>query len=111
MDLSGGSDEWSLRELLSAVEGAAIENVDEGGKVGVPADAAEAAARLVQAGGDPAHEHAPVAPAADVADKAPDEPVEILDRVRTAQRAVERARDAEALQRQRLVQPFAQRSC
>ena len=28
MDLSGGSDEWPLRDLLSAVEGAPIEGAD-----------------------------------------------------------------------------------
>lgn len=91
MDLSGGSDEWPLCDLLSTVEGAVIEGADEGREVGVPADAAEAPVRLVEPGGDPALEHASVAPAADVADEAPDQAVEILDRIGTAQRAVGRA--------------------
>jgi hypothetical protein len=73
----------------------------------VTAHATEAAARFVEAGRDPAHEHAPVAPAADVADEPTDEAVQVRDGVRTAERTVERARDAEPLQGQRLVEPYA----
>jgi len=73
----------------------------------VAAEATEAAPRLVQPGGDPADEHVAVAPA-HVAAEAADEAVEVLDRIGAAQRTVERAGDAEALQRERLVQPFAQ---
>src|SRR5882672_93054 len=72
--------------------------------------APEAAARFVEPGGDPTHEHPAVPPPADVADEAADEAVEILDRIRAAQRAVERAGDVEPLQRQGLVEPFAERS-
>jgi hypothetical protein len=88
----------------------AIERADEVGELGVTAHATEAAARFVEAGRDPAHEHAPVAPAADVADEATDEAVQVLDRVGAAERAVERARDAEPLQGQRLVEAFLLRS-
>ncbi len=51
----------------------------------MPPHAAEAATGFVKAGGDPAHEHASIAPPADVADEAPHESVEVLDRVRAAQ--------------------------
>ena len=63
---------------------------------------------LPQAGRDPAHEHAAVAPAAHVVHEVADEPVEILDRVRAPQRAVERAGDPEALEGHGLLQPFPQ---
>ena len=98
-----------LRDLLPGVEGATIEGADQGSKVGMTTHAAEAPTRFVETGGDPAHEHAPVPPAPNVADEAADEAVQVLDRVRAAQRAVERARHAESLQRERLVEPFAQR--
>src|SRR5437867_1657827 len=72
------------------------------------ADAAEAAARLVEPGGDPPHEHPTITPAPNMAHEVTDEAVEILDRVRAAQRAVERPGDAEPLQGQRFLEPFAQ---
>jgi hypothetical protein len=63
----------------------------------VPAEAAEAAADLLESRGDPPHEHAAIAPAAHVADEVAEEAVHVLDRVRAAQRAREGAGDAEPL--------------
>src|SRR5213596_1605223 len=74
----------------------------------VTAQPAEAPRGLPQAGGDPPDEHAAVAPAAHVTDEMADEPVEVLDRVRTPECPVQRAGDPETLERERLIQPFAQ---
>jgi hypothetical protein len=74
----------------------------------VTAHAPETAAGFVEPGGDPAHEHPAIAPAPDVTHEVADEAVEILDRVRAAQRAVERPGDTEPSQSQRLVEPFPQ---
>ena len=60
---------------------------------------------------DPAHEHRAVAPAADVADELADEAVEILDGVGRTQGPIEGAGHAEALEGQRLGEPFPQRRC
>src|SRR5262249_53980559 len=97
-----------LCDLLPAVDDRAVERADEGGEITVTTQPAEAAARLLQAGSDPADEHAAVTPAADIVDEVPDAAVEILDRVRAAQRAVQRPGHAQALQREGFVQPFAQ---
>src|SRR5919109_2319987 len=97
-----------LRDLLRAVQRLAIEGANEGSKITMPPHAAEAAARFVERGGDPAHEHAAIPPPADVAGEAADEAVEVLDRVRRAQGAVERTGDAEALEREHFVQSFSQ---
>lgn len=59
--LSGGSDEGVYAASLSAVEGAVIvegaltKEANERGEIGMTAAAAEAATRLLQGGGDPAH--------------------------------------------------------
>src|SRR5215468_3247686 len=98
----------SLCDLLPAVHGHAVERANEGSEITVAAQPAEAASDLLQAGSDPADEHAAVAPAPDMADEVPDQAVEILDRVRAPQRPVQRPRDAQALQREGLVEPFAQ---
>ena len=74
------------------------------------AQPAEAATGLLEPGGDPADEHAAVASAAHVVHEVPDEAVEVLDRVRTPHRPVQRASDTEALEREGLPQPFAQRA-
>jgi hypothetical protein len=68
------------------------------------------AQRLGDPGGDPAHDHRTVAPPLDVARDAADEAVHVLDRGGAAQRSVERAGDAESLQRERLFEPLSQRS-
>src|SRR4029450_5497767 len=86
----------------------AFRRAEEGSESTVTTQPAEAVADLLQASGDPADEHATIAPAAHMADEGPDEAVEILDRVGAPQRAVERGGDAQALQREGLVQPFAQ---
>src|SRR4030095_5854533 len=79
-----------------------------GSEITVTTQPAEAAADLLQAGRDPADEHAAVAPAAHVADEVRDEAVEILDPVGAPQRAVQRPGDAQPLQREGLVESFAQ---
>src|SRR5262245_40630588 len=67
MRVSGGSIDGRLCDLLRGVQRPAIERANERRKVTVAADSTEAAAHFLQRGGDPAHEHPPVAPAADVA--------------------------------------------
>src|SRR5439155_1143742 len=69
---------------------------------------AEATADRLQARRNPADEHAAVAPAAHVAHEVADEAVEVLDRVRAPQCAVQWAGAAEALEREGLLQPLAQ---
>ena len=97
-----------LRDLLRGVQCPAIKGVDEGSEIPMSAQAAEAAARLLERGGDPADKHVAIAPATDVAGEATDEAIEVLDRVRAPQRAVEGAGDAQALEREGLVEAFAQ---
>ena len=97
-------------DLLRAVHRHAVE-AHKGSEITMTAQPTEAPRSLSQACGDPADEHAAIPPATDVADKVADEAVEVLDRVRTPEHAVERAGDAEPLERERLVQAFAQRSC
>jgi hypothetical protein len=82
----------------------------EGSELTVTAQPAEAAADLLQASSDPADEHATVTPPAHMADEVPDEAVEILDRVGAPERAVQRGGDAQALQREGLVQPRSGRA-
>jgi hypothetical protein len=116
--VAGGSN-WStasiLLAMLGAGSGARMEDTvaravaaEERGEIAIAPDATEALADLLQGGGDPAHEHRPVAPAAHVVREPADAAVEVLDRVRRAQRAVERAGHPEALERERLVEAFAQ---
>ena len=62
-----------LGDLLRGVQRPAIEGAKECGEIAIAADATEAAAHLLQGGGDPAHEHPPVAPAADVASEVADQ--------------------------------------
>src|SRR6516165_11337309 len=108
MPVSGGSVDGRLGDLLCGVQSPAIESTNERGEITIAQDPTEALADFLQGGGDPAHEHRPVAPAAHVAREAADAAVEVLDRVRRAQRAVERAGHPEALERERLVEAFAQ---
>ena len=72
-------------------------------------DATKSALGLEDPDRDPVHDHAAVSPALDVAREATEQAVQVLDRVRAAQRPVEGARDAEPLQGQRLLEPLAQR--
>src|SRR5262249_54673685 len=72
------------------------------------ADTPEAAAGFGEAGSDPADEHATIALPADMAHEATDETVQVLDGIRAAQRTVERAGDAEALERECLVEALPQ---
>src|SRR5438876_1088993 len=88
----------------------AIECADERGHLAAATDASETLLRILESRRDPAHEHAAVAPATDVADEVADEAVEILDGVGRAQGSIQRAGDAKALQGQRLGEPFAERS-
>jgi hypothetical protein len=106
--VSGGSVEGSVRHLLPAVYDRAIEGADESGDLTVTTEATEATRTLAQACCQPPDRHVSVAPAADVADEVANEAVEVLDRVRAPQRAVEGAGDPEPLERERLVEPFAQ---
>src|SRR5262249_15777754 len=66
---------------------------------------------LGKRGADPAKEHSPVLPSTNVAAEAYDRAVEILDRVRAPQRAIQRSGDTELLKREGLFEPLAQRSC
>src|SRR5262249_49709808 len=97
-----------LRDLLRGVQCPAIKGVDEGSEIPMSAQAAEAAARFLERGGDPADEPVAIAPATDVAGEATDEAIEVLDRVRAPQRAVQRAGDAQTLEREGLIEAFAQ---
>src|SRR5712692_493554 len=106
---SGGSGHGRLRDLLGGVQLVTIEFPDERGEIGTAPDASEALLRVLESGGNPTHEHPAVAPAAHVADEVADEAVEILDRVRAAQRPIEGAGHAEALQRERLGEALAER--
>src|SRR5262249_25335201 len=65
-----------LRDLRRGVQCPAIKGVDEGSEIPMSAQAAEAAARFLECGGDPADEHVAIAPATDVAGKATDEAIE-----------------------------------
>jgi hypothetical protein len=96
-----------LRDLLRGIQCPAIKGVDEGSEIPMSAQAAEAAARFLKRGGEPADEHVAIAPATDVAGET-DEAIEVLDRVRAPQRAVEGAGDTQALEREGLVEAFAQ---
>jgi hypothetical protein len=96
--VSGSSRDGRLRDLLPAVQSLAIKGAAESSDIPVTAQATEGATDLVESGRDPADEHAAIAPAAHVAHEAPDETVEVLDRVRTPQRSVEGAAHAEALE-------------
>src|SRR5713226_66783 len=89
----------------------AIERADERGHLAAATDASEAPLRILESSRDPADEHPTVAPATDVADEVADQAVEILDGVGRAQGSIECAGDAEALQGQRLGEPFAERGC
>ena len=76
-----GSGDGRLRDLLLGVQLLAIECADECGISPQPRMRRKLLPRLLQPGGDPAHEHAAVAPASHVADEVADEAVEVLDRV------------------------------
>src|SRR5439155_8555129 len=78
-------------------------------EIGVAADATEAPRGVTQGGSDPADDHGAVPPAAHVASEGGHRAVEILDGVGRAERPVERAADSEPLQREHLVESFAQR--
>src|SRR5262245_22846860 len=108
MRVSGGSVDERLRDLLRGVQCPALKGVNEGSEIPMSAQAAEAAARVLERGGDPADEHVAIGPATDGAGEATDEAIEVLDRVRAPQRAVEGAGDAQALEGEGLVEAFAQ---
>jgi hypothetical protein len=75
----------------------------------VATDATEAARGMTQRCGDPTDNHRAVPPAAHVASEGSHRAMEVLDGVGRAERSVEGAADSETLQREHLVEPFAQR--
>src|SRR5262245_16145561 len=71
------------------------------------ADAPEATPGFGESGGDPADEHATIAPPADMAHEAADEALRFS--MAFVLRSVRKSGDAEALERERLVESFPQR--
>src|SRR5690606_36117140 len=82
---------------------------DESGHVAVTLQAAEALLGLRDRGTDPAKDHRATTPALDAAAEVARAAVEVLDRVRGGERALERVREAEAHHGQRLVEALTQR--
>ena len=76
--------------------------------VAVAAQLAEPVLGIAERAGDPAQRHLSVPPALDVARVVRDRAVQVLDRVGRAQRAVQRAGDAQALDGQCFLQSLAQ---
>src|SRR3989442_12532048 len=83
---------------------------DERGEVAVADDLPKLPFGFEHAGGGPARRHFTRGPALDVALGAADDLDRCLARVRALEGALERAGDAEPGERQRLLDPFAQRA-
>src|SRR6266545_7579140 len=89
----------------------ALGGESELGEVAVADDAAELPLGFEHAGGRPSECHLARAPVLDVAARAADALDHRLARVCRGERALQRARDPEAGERERLLDPLAQRGC
>src|SRR5260370_15074453 len=81
----------------------------EGSELAVPSDPAEALLSIHQSGGGPTQRHRTTAPALHPLRHALEGSLEVLDRVRRAERTVQRTLRAEGQQRERLVEALPQR--
>ena len=86
-----------------------LQGADEGREIAIPSDSSETLRGIEHGRADPADEHRAPSPPLHVAGVGRDRAVEVLDRVRAAERPIQRARKAEALQRQRLFETLADR--
>jgi len=87
---------------------AGIQGLQQGAHLAAATQLAHARGRVADRAGHPAQHHLAIAPTLDVATVVRHRAVQVLDRVGRAQRAVQRAGDAQRLGRQRLFQAFAQ---
>lgn len=85
----------------------ALEGCNEPGHVVVPAQRSEALSGIAERAGDPPEHHLPITPTLDVVRVVGDQAVEVLDRVGRPKGAIQRAGDAQTLQRQRLLETFS----
>ena len=103
-----------LRDLslveLSVLAGVCAQCGDEAAKISIASNLPEAACDLQDSGSDPALEHCAVTPALDVAHVVHDQAVEVLNRVGTSQRVVQRSIDAKTRERENLFQPVLERA-
>ena len=77
----------------------------------VAADAAEVTLGFEDSRTQPSENHRSVSPAPNVSRELSDPPIQVLNRVRPAERRKERALDPEALDCECLIQPLAYRLC
>ena len=85
-----------------------IKGGDEKSHLFVPSEATELCLSFTDGGGDPAHDHFTVTPAAHIARELSDRTVEVFNRVGRSQRAVQCPTDRQPGHRQRFRQPLAQ---